>query len=231
MKQLLKKIWHFLWEEDSVWSWIANIVIAFLIIRFIFYPVLGVVLGTSYPIVAVVSESMEHGLHRGVLCGQSFRDWKDSFRNYWEVCGGWYESKSITSEQFRSFPFRDGFDKGDVIILWRATNENVEVGDILVFQGNRPQPIIHRVVHSWQEEAAGVEELGEKEGAEEERKSNRYYQTKGDHNSNSIEGEFGETRISEERIIGKGVVRIPYLGWIKILFVEALRPLGINIQR
>jgi hypothetical protein len=87
IKSLFKKIWHFLWEEDSAWSWIANIAIAFLVIRFIFYPLLGLVLGTSYPIVAVVSESMEHGLHRGVLCGDSYRNWKDSFDNYWDVCG------------------------------------------------------------------------------------------------------------------------------------------------
>jgi hypothetical protein len=106
-----------------------------------------------------------------------------------------------------------------VIILWRSDQKNTKVGDILVFRGNRPQPIIHRIVRRGQEEG------------ESKKESIIYYQTKGDHNSNSIEGDFGETRIGEERIIGKGVLRIPYLGWIKILFVEAVRPLGINIQR
>ncbi len=214
---LAQRVWHFLWEEDSAWSWIANIVIAFLIIRFIFYPVLGLALGTSYPIVAVVSESMEHGLHQGVLCGDSYRNWKDSFNNYWDACGGWYEERSIAKEQFRDFPFPDGFDKGDVIILWRAKEKNTKVGDILVFRGNRPQPVIHRIVKVTEEAT--------------EENEPRYYQTKGDHNRNSIEGDLGETRIDEERIIGKGVLRVPYLGWIKILFVEAVRPLGINIQR
>ncbi len=215
-----RRIWHFLWEEDSAWSWIANIVIAFLVIRFIFYPVLGLALGTTYPIVAVVSESMEHGLHQGVLCGESFRDWKDSFNNYWDACGGWYEERSISQAQFQRFPFPNGFDKGDVIILWRSNEKNTEVGDILVFRGNRPQPVIHRVVRVWEENDENDED-----------RNNTYYQTKGDHNRNSIEGDFGETKIGKERIIGKGIVRIPYLGWIKILFVEAVRPLGINIQR
>ena len=57
---ILKKTWHFIWEDDSVWSWIVNIILAIVLIKFIIYPGLGLVLGTSYPIVAVVSDSMEH---------------------------------------------------------------------------------------------------------------------------------------------------------------------------
>ena len=60
LKQHGKKAWNFFWNEDSVSSWIANIIVAFIVIRFIVYPVLGAALGTSFPIVAVVSESMEH---------------------------------------------------------------------------------------------------------------------------------------------------------------------------
>lgn len=208
-----KKIWHFFWEDDSLWSWLANIVVAFLLIRFIVYPLLGLILGTSFPIVAVVSESMEHGLHDDVLCGRQFNEFRESFDNYWSVCGGWYEEKGITKEQFKKFSFKNGFNKGDVIILWRANKNNLEVGNILVFQGNKPQPIIHRIVDKQEEEGK------------------IYYQTKGDHNSDSISGTYGEIKIDEERLLGKGVIRIPYLGWLKILFVDAVKPLGINIQR
>src|SRR3989338_2692482 len=213
LKRHSKRAWQFFWHEDTVWSWVANIIVAFLVIRFIVYPLLGIVLGTGFPIVAVVSESMEQGLHQGVICGQQFDEFKESFDNYWDVCGKWYEEHGINKEQFQTFPFHHGFRKGDVIILWRAHAENLEVGDILVFQGNRPQPIIHRVVKIWQEN------------------ENSYYQTKGDHNSASIDGSMGETQIGEDRILGKGLFRIPYLGWVKILFVDALKPLGINIQR
>ncbi len=206
-----KRAWHFFWHDDSLWSWIANIIVAFLVIRYLLYPLLGAVLGTSYPIVAVVSESMEHGPHRGMLCGKYPAEFRESFDDYWEVCGEWYEERGISKEQFRSFPFRDGFRKGEVIILWRANAGNLKVGDILVFSSNKPQPIIHRVIKISQE------------------KGEYFYQTKGDHNSNSIEG--GETRIGEERILGKGVVRVPYLGWVKILFVDAVKPLGITIER
>src|SRR3989338_4007486 len=209
----LKKAWNFFWHEDSLSSWLANIVVAFLVIRFILYPLLGIVLGTSFPIVAVISESMEHDLHDGRLCGNYYPEFKESFDNYWEACRSWYEERGITKEQFKDFHFPKGFDKGDVIVLWRAHKDNIKVGDILIFQGDLPQPIIHRVVKVWQEDGK------------------TYYKTKGDHNSASISGSGGEEKISEERIYGKGLVRIPYLGWIKILFVELVRPLGWNIQR
>ena len=100
-----------------------------------------------------------------------------------------------------------------MIILWRANKNNLDVGDVLIFQGSKPQPLIHRVVKVWEED------------------SQTYYQTKGDHNSGSISGSLGEEKISEDRLYGKGVIRVPYLGWIKILFVDAVKPLGINIVR
>ena len=207
MKSNLKKIWKFIWDDDSIWSWFVNLVIAFLLIRYIVYPVLAIVLGTPFPIVAVVSESMEDGVHNDIICGQSFPEFRDSFDNYWDVCGSWYENRGISKDEFRAFPFKNGFDKGDVIVLWRPTN--IEVGDILVFQANKAQPIIHRVVNI----------------------SNGFYQTKGDHNSRSIASGLEETKISEDRVYGKGLVRVPYLGWMKIIFVEVVRPFGIVIER
>ncbi|MBI4983339.1 signal peptidase I [Candidatus Woesearchaeota archaeon] len=212
-RELSRKGWHFFWEEDSIWSWLANIVVAFLIIKFIVYPLLGLAMGTSYPLVAVVSESMEHGLHDEIICGQVFDAFPESLSSFWNVCGQWYEQNGITKEEFKRFPFRDGVDKGDVILLWRAHNGNIKRGDILVFQGNKPQPIIHRVIKIWKEDGT------------------YYYQTKGDHNSASIAGVMGETRISESRVYGKGIIRIPYLGWVKILAVDAARLIGIKIER
>ncbi len=210
--QIHKKVWHFFWHDDSVWSWLANVVVAFLLIRYIVYPVLGLLFGTSFPIVAVVSESMEHSLYDGKLCGKDVAVFRESFDNYWDVCGGWYENSGITKEEFSRFPFQQGFDKGDVIILWRAHKNNLHLGDVLVFQSNRPQPIIHRIVDILQEN------------------NDYFYRTKGDHNSNSFESIL-ETKIPQSRILGKGVLRIPYLGWIKILFVDLVRPFGIVIEK
>jgi signal peptidase I len=205
-----KSFWKFFWHEDSVSSWIANIIVAFVLIRYIIYPVLGIVLGTSFPIVAVISESMEHGIHNQIICGEKIEDFKDSYANYWSVCGEWYEEKGITKEQFSNFPLKNGFNKGDVIILWRANKNNVNIGDVLVYNGGRSQPIIHRVIDIWQEDEI------------------TYYQTKGDHNPGLNPN---EKRIHQSLLFGKGVVRIPYLGWLKILFVDAVKPFGIEITR
>lgn len=214
MRKYLKKFWKFFWHTDSLGSWLLNVVVFFLLIRFIIYPVLGIVLGTGFPIVAVISESMEHTIDdRELICGQRLPQFKDSFDNYWEVCGSWYENNDITKEQFKKFPLSNGFDKGDVIILWRANPNNLEVGDILIFQGDKPQPVIHRVIHIWQEN------------------DETFYQTKGDHNTNSIAEPLEETRISQQRIFGQGVLRIPYFGWIKILFVDFASIFGIQIER
>ncbi|NQV92034.1 hypothetical protein HQ489_06180 [Candidatus Woesearchaeota archaeon] len=207
-KQQLKKVWKFFWDSDSTLSWILNLVVAFILIKFLVYPGLGLALGTDFPIVAVVSESMEHGLHQGVICGQSFSEFDESFDNWWDLCGSWYLNKGITKDKFQSFPLKNGFDKGDVIILWRA--DKVEVGDVLIFQAYRAQPIIHRVVDVH---------------------SDGTYQTKGDHNSNSISAGLEETNISKERVYGKGVLRIPYLGWVKILFVDLMQVFGVQITR
>ncbi len=208
--KILKRFWKFFWHEDSVSSWVANIIVAFILIRYVVYPVLGVVLGTSYPIVAVISESMEHGLHNQIICGQSLDDFQESFPNYWQYCGEWYEERNISYEQFKQFPLKSGFNKGDVIILWRADSENLKVGDVLVYSGGRAQPIIHRIVKLWDEDGQN------------------YYQTKGDHNKGFNPG---EERISENQIFGKGMMRLPYLGWLKILFVDAVKPLGIRITK
>ncbi len=208
-----KKIWNFLWKDDSYWSWIANIIIAFFLIRFIFYPLLGVIFGTGFPIVAVLSESMEHSTHNYQICGQSYPDFKDSLDNYWNECGDWYEKKGISKSQFQEFPFDGGFNKGDMIFVWGSKPKNINLGDVIIFKGSRAQPIIHRVVDKWV-----VEE-------------DYYFQTKGDHNSASITGYLGETKIPEDRILGKAVLRIPYLGWVKLLFVQAVKPFGIEITR
>ncbi|MBR9703136.1 hypothetical protein GOV10_03810, partial [Candidatus Woesearchaeota archaeon] len=47
-----EKAWYFLWYEDSVLSWAASLLVAFLLIKFIIYPGLGLVFGTQFPIVA-----------------------------------------------------------------------------------------------------------------------------------------------------------------------------------
>ena len=192
-KKILKRLWYFIWEDNGVWSWIANIVLAFILIKFVVYPGLGFLLSTSHPVVAVVSESMEHN--------NGFEDW-------WDKAGNWYKSNNIKKEDFDSFPLKDGFNKGDIMVLKGEKAENIKVGDVVVFWSARKDPIIHRVVRKWKDN------------------NTYFFQTKADNyktNPNSIKNLFlDETEISEEQIVGKAVLKIALLGYIKIWFVDLL---------
>ena len=202
-KSFWRKLWWFLWEDNSIWSWIVNVILAFVIIKFLFYPALGFVLGTSHPIVAVVSGSMEH---------------PDGFDDWWSrpACcadaectskisqGELYSKLGINKQEFLEFPFKHGFNKGDIMILWRPAN--IGIGDILVFRADhRLDPIIHRVV--------AVDKLDD----------HTTYLTKGDHNCGSA---AFERTVAKDKQIGKALFRVPFLGWIKIGFVELLKITG-----
>ncbi len=184
----LRKIWHFIWKEDSIWSWIVNIIIAFILVKFIVYPGLGALLDTNYPVVAVVSGSMDH---------------KGSFDDWWSRSGDWYVNNGISKDMFESYIFKNGFNKGDVMVLKGVDIKDIKVGDVIVFNGRSSNPIIHRVVKIHKEDGLFV-------------------QTKGDANSGSSSG-LGEDKISKDKIIGRAVFRIPLIGWVKILFVDILR--------
>lgn len=185
----LKRFWKFLWDDDSALSWVLNVAIAFVVIKYLVYPGLGFVLGTDFPVVAVVSGSMEHD--------GSFDDWWSSRA----VCADsrctqeqWYREKGISEDEFTNFIFNNGFNKGDIIILFGSEAERVEVGDVIVFASTEAYPIIHRVVEV-------------NEGS---------FETKGDHNP--MKGPV-DVDIKPEQLLGKAVFRVPYLGWIKIAFV------------
>ena len=114
----LKKIWHFIWEDDSIWSWLVNIMIAFVLIKYLVYPGLGLALSTSHPVVAVVSESMEHN---------------SAFDGWWDNVNSWYAANEISKEQFMKFSLKNGFNKGDIMMLRGKKPADINVGDVVVF--------------------------------------------------------------------------------------------------
>lgn len=179
---VFKKIWHFIWKSDSFLSWIVNIVLAFILVKFIIYPGLGLILNTSLPVVAVVSSSMEHN-------GLSFDEW-------WAVNKDFYLEKNITKNAFENYDFKNGFNKGDIIVLYGT--EKIEKGDVIVYNGGARYPIIHRIIDKG-------------EG----------YLTKGDNNMVADPRE-----VEKENVIGKGVFKIPWLGWVKIIFNMLI---GVNV--
>ena len=179
MLKTFKKIWKFIWYDNSLLSWIINVILAFLIVKFLLYPGLGIALGTTHPVVAVVSSSMHHD---------------GDFDQWYDEKGGWYQ---YSREEIMKWPFSDGFNKGDIMVLKKAND--VDVGDVIVFNGNSNNPIIHRIVF-----------IGDD-----------YYKTKGDNNIDSFE-QLGETNIKQNQILGKAVMRVPLLGYVKIVFNEII---------
>jgi hypothetical protein len=159
-------------------------------------------MGTSLPMAIVESESMDHHTVKAgnvyQICGTNFAK-KDSLNSeeYWATCGNWYEQNTnITKEKFEKFNLKNGFRKGDLIIIIGKAHEKIKEGDVLIFVANRVHPIIHRVI------------------------STNPLATKGDHNSGQLPE---EKNIQENQLVGVAVAKVPYVGWIKLFFVELFR--------
>jgi signal peptidase I len=158
--------------------------------------------GTTLPLAIVESCSMHHE-------GNLF----SNFNNWFNSHNTKYENINITKEEFERFTLKSGFSKGDIILLIKADPEKIKIGDIIAFtSGTRGTPVIHRVIY--------IKEVdGEK-----------IFSTMGDNNAgqlmpgNNYAG-IDEREIKSSQFVGKAVVRIvPKLGWIKLIFFEALRP-------
>ncbi len=223
----IKKAWKWIWHSNSILSWIVALLLMFIFVKFIFFPGLSLITGSSLPLAGVESSSMEHVATKYCkqfssynecltysdnyeICGNSFQTKKSfNFDNYWGECGNWYDTNNITKSEFSDFYFKNGFRKGDIMFVWGRFTP--KVGDVIVFKPNKeslaPNPIIHRIVK--------IENIN----------GQIIISTKGDHNEkqlhlNNNAYRTDETRITQEQVIGKAVFRIPYLGWVKLGFVK-----------
>jgi len=221
----IRRVWNWIWNSDSFLSWVIAVALIFVFVKFIFFPVLSLIMGTGLPLAGVESSSMDHQIvkddsGRLGLCGKRYSEEEKQhidFNEYWEICGEWYEGNDIGKENFSKFPLKNGFRKGDIIVVWGRFTP--KIGDIIIFKPNpestAPRPIIHRIV-----EISDLE-INEIDGE-------KIYETKGDHNAFQLTSgnnlyRTDETSINEEQIIGKAVLRIPLLGWPKIWLVELLK--------
>ena len=213
----VEKTWKWIWNSDSLLSWIVALILIFIFIKFIFFPSLSLITGTSLPLAGVESSSMDHQVARDDsgrygLCGEPYSAEEKGhigFDEYWEKCGDWYETQGISKQDFSEFSLSNGFQKGDIVVVWGRFEP--KIGDIIIFQpnpdSNAPRPIVHRIVNI-------REEGGEK-----------IYETKGDHNQDQLTTsnnsyKTDETNITEDQIIGKVIFRVPLLGWFKIWITE-----------
>ena len=177
------KFWDFIWNDDSLLSWLIFLVVIFIFIKFIFFPMLSLIFGTSLPIVIVESCSMHHD---------------GKFDSWWTNNGEWYEDNEINKLDFESFNLKNGFTKGDIFFVRGVKSENIVLGDVIIFSDSQSfRPIIHRVV--------SLDPL----------------ETKGDNNYGQIPFELN---IDPDKVIGKATnIKIPLLGWLKLIFFEPLR--------
>ncbi len=177
----IKKFWNFL-KEDTWQSWIVSIVLIILFIKLIFFPVLSFITGSSLPLVVVESCSMYH---------------ESGFEEWWSKNAEWYIDKDISKSNFEAFSFKNGLNKGDIILV--IGKENYEIGDVIIFNAPTKHPLIHRII------------------------GKNPIETKGDHNTDQLSI---EKNILEDSVLGKATLKIPLLGWIKLIFFEFFRPAG-----
>ena len=191
-KKFFSRFWEIVWKDDSFKGWLISLIFIFVVIKLIFFPLLNLVTGTTLPLAIVESCSMYHG-------GNIFGD----FDNWWDRHDSKYEGIGIKRTDFESFILKKGFGKGDIIFIVKARPEKLEVGDIIVFNSNQKNPIIHRIVSIRQEN-------GE-----------YFFSTMGDNNNGQLNTELS---ITEEQLVGKAVFKIlPGIGWAKLIFYERLR--------
>ncbi len=89
-------------------------------------------LQTDFPVVAVVSRSMEHA-------------------NPTETHYPFLQEKSLTIEQIKNLPFDDGIRMGDIVVVRGAPLNEIKAGDVVVYKFPGREPIIHRVVEITEE--------------------------------------------------------------------------------
>ncbi len=194
IREGLKRYWELRKRDDwkSMIFWFPVIV---MVIKFIVFPLLSLITGTSLPVVIVESCSMYHG---------------SDFKAWWSVNGDLYSLYNISEEQFRSFIFTNGLNKGDIIFLWGA--KSYHEGEVIVFNANsrssQSYPIIHRIVREYPTATKG---------------DNNNLQLVANTEFSNNKAYVDETNISSDRIQGKAIVRIPYLGWIKLIFFEFMK--------
>jgi signal peptidase I len=202
LKEVWKKFWHLLWVDESLKGWIFALVFLFIFVRLILFPLLSIVTGTALPLAIVESCSMYHKPEIPLIY---------DFDKWWQNHEEKYTQLNITKEQFKKFTLKNGFSKGDILFSIKAKPQDLKVGDIIMFQTTKQNPLIHRIINIRYE-------------------NNEYiFTTIGDNNKISFTATnnpywIDEINIKENQLVGKAVFKIaPYLGWSKLIFFEHSR--------
>lgn len=159
--------------QSSIGVFLVELISLFLLVGTIYFGVKGVlVLGfrTTSPMMGVSSGSMYHH--------------DNSWKNF-------YLNENYDPSEF---PFQNGLQEGDLVLVEGVNSyEDIEIGDVIIWQKGQSKRIIHRVI-----------EIDE---------NSDYIVTHGDNNPpNAV-----ETGIRLEDVIGKAVYSVPYLGYPSLM--------------
>ncbi len=194
-RKFWEKFWWAVWKDDSFKGWIISLLFLFILIKFIIFPLLNLVTGTSLPLAIVESCSM---YHKGDIFG--------NFDNWYSRHVQKYNQYDINQSQFNNFIFKKGLNKGDILFIVKANPDKIKVGQIIIFNGGQANPIIHRVINITINPTTGE----------------RTFSTLGDNNWGQLSVENG---ITGEQLVGRPVFKIaPSLGWVKLIFYEGRKP-------
>jgi len=201
IKSGFKKFWFLLWKDNSVKGWAFSMIFLFVFIKFIFFPGLSLVTGTTLPLAIVESCSMYHQ-----------NNFFSFFAPWFETHEAKYQEFNITKNEFEHFILRRGFSKGDILFIIKANPDKLKIGDIIAFNsGTGNTPVIHRII-----------KIEEKDGK-------KLFTTIGDNNNKMLvpgnnPADVDERETKEEQLVGKAVLRVvPWLGWVKLIFYENSR--------
>jgi hypothetical protein len=134
--RFFKKIWFLLWKDNSFKGWAFSLLVIFVMIKFVFFPLLSLVTATPLPLAIVESCSMYHQ-------GSVF----SNFDSWWMRHDMKYSEIGINKSEFSGFRFEDGLNKGDIMFIVGVKPQNIKIGDIIIFDAGQQAPVIHRVIH------------------------------------------------------------------------------------
>ncbi|MFZ8801165.1 MAG: S24/S26 family peptidase [Candidatus Nanopusillus sp.] len=109
-----------------------------------------------------------------------------------------YEQYNITQQEFFQFPYPNGLYVGDIVMILPIDTQYLKPGDVILYIGTslyKGEYIFHRIVGY---------------------NNNGNFIIMGDNNLGPIIFE-DENNMDPNRIIGIGILRIPLLGYIKLL--------------
>ena len=118
--------------KDLMEGWVGTLVYIVLgiVIAYSINFLLGIVLKTDLPVVAVVSRSMTH-------------DETTPLVHYM-----WLEQNlNLTREEIDSWPLSNGFRRGDILVVVGVDRDELKVGDVIVFSlPHQKVPVVHRII-------------------------------------------------------------------------------------